>query len=252
MFSNKRGVSLMEMLIYFGLSVLVMVVLFNFFWYGRRSFEAGNQSFLAGTEADTALRYLKNDLSSTSLGTVRVYSNPAGLSLMSAHDLSDGSFKVNQYGAPQWCKHVYYTVAPQGGKLALIRWEDEYKPRDLMPVAAPFLPSGQGNSKTRRVVLRGIAPAGFAHKAMSAPLGAQGGFQVSFVRSDNEGEIKSPRPGESLTVWNPVQVSEGQAGALKFSGNTRLIDVSLTFLLPESSTGKESAVHLPFRVTPRN
>lgn len=255
---NKRGVSLMEMLVYFGLSVLVLVVLFNFFWYGRRTFESGNQSFLAGTEAETAIRYLKNDLSSTSLGTVRAYPNPnfptqaPGMTLASAHTMQDGTFKVNQYGAPLWCKHVAYTVESQQGKLALIRWENEYNPKDLLPIATPFLPSTQANKTHRRVLLRGIAPAGFAHKAMPAPLGQQGGFQVSFVRSDNSGEIKSTRPGESLSVWNPAYVAEHKPAGMTFAGNTRVVDVSLTFLLPDSTTGKESAVHLPFRVTPKN
>lgn len=243
----------MELLIYCGLSVLVLVAIFNFFWYGRRSYEAGAQSFLAGTEADAAIRYLKTDLSATSLGTVRVYPNAnyageaAGLSLMSAHT-GDGMFQVNEYGAPLWCKHVFYTV----DKGMLVRWEDEYKPKDLLPVAIPFLPSTQTDKSSRRVLLRGIAPAGFVHKAMKNPLGAQGGFQVAFVRSDLAGEIPSERPGESLTAWNPAQVTEGTAGSLKFGGNTRLVEVSLTFLLPDSTTGKESAVHLPFRVTPRN
>lgn len=256
---TKRGVTMIELVVYFGLAVLISVLLFNFFYYGRRTYEAGSQSFLAGTEAEAAIRYLKFDLSATTLGSVRVYPNPgqpseaAGLSLISAHDYSSGTFQIGPYGAPQWSKYVFYTVEKgSGGKFNLVRWEQVRQPASLLAAATSILPSAQTDKKNRRVILRGIAPAGFAHKAMKDPLGPAGGFQVTFVRSDGQGELKSERPGESLTVWNPAQVTDGSAAGLTFAGNTRLMEVSLTFVLPDSTTGKESAVHLPFRITPRN
>lgn len=255
----RYGFTQIELVIYCTISVIVLGVALMFFLRGRRTYEAGNQSYLVSADAESALRYLKADLSATTLSSVQVYPNaakasePAGLALMSAVG-QDEKFKINNYGAPAWSKDVFYSVVPgANGTGDLVRWEKPLPATgfDGVPRMPTDLPSTFSEARDRRVVLRGITPANYVLPD-KARLGTAGGFRCTFVRSTTDGELRSDRNGESLTTYNPAQVTASKAGSLSFSGNTRLVDVQLVVTTPRSSTGQSTVAVLPFRICPRN
>ena len=66
---KRRGFTMVELVIYFGLSVMVLGVLLSVLFTGRSNFEATSSSYLVSQDAEAALRWLKSDLQEAALGS---------------------------------------------------------------------------------------------------------------------------------------------------------------------------------------
>ncbi|MCA9780824.1 MAG: hypothetical protein KC800_29090, partial [Candidatus Eremiobacteraeota bacterium] len=125
---GRRGFTMIEMVIYFGLSVMVLGVVMAVFFTGRSNFEATSSSYLVSQDAEAALRWLKTDLQEAALSSIRVYPNPdspsspPGLSMAMARNL-EGEFQFSKWGGPLWSTYVYYTLDNEG---KLVRWMEEH------------------------------------------------------------------------------------------------------------------------------
>jgi len=250
-----RGYTLAELAIYCFLAILLLVALVSLFVSGRRLFEGASGAYIVSAEFEAGVRYLRADLKETSLITVRVYPNPGatlarpGVSFESARSYDDGrTFMVSPHGAPQWDKHVFYTLDDKG---TLWRWERKLSPAGFVPLASAVLPSDVGDPSRRRVVMRNLLVPGISYPGVG-PAGRitadpHGGFQVAFVKQTTAGGTLD----EALTDWNPAQVSGGEAPGEDPKGVTRRLEVRLQGLV-QSGLGRPNYYSLRFRVTPRH
>lgn len=247
---RKRGFTLVEIIVYSVLALLLLGLISSLLVLSRRNYEATSSSYLVGRDAEVAIRWLRTELQETALTSLRVYPSPdnsseaPGMSLLSARDPSKG-FTVTPYGAPDWSREVFYTL----DGTSLIRWEQKRSDSSPIPVAPTGMPSVTTGDK--RVVLRGLAEPGTKLPGLGQ-LDNYGGFRAAFVRHDSKGEIPSSRQDESLTAWNPSQVTLGKDSRLSVKGNTRQLEVTIVVQTKSSATGKKSLAQLPFRVTPRH
>ena len=242
----NRAFSLVELTVYFALSVLVLGVVFTTFFSGRRSFESTSSSYLVSQDAEAALRWMKADLAEAAFTTIRVYPNadhpdePPGFSLAAPRDRRN-AFRLNELGAPKWTSHIYYTVNERG---QLIRWLEEVDFKGV-PVASERLPSDASNRTLSRVVLRNIVAPNTKLPAQETALSERGGFDLQFVRYTDDGE-------EVLSQWNPAQVTAGETSEAPTGRGTKLVQLLLTVGMSNYREANLSYVQLPIRVMPRH
>lgn len=143
------GFTLVELIVYMVIFLVLMSTVLTVFSFVQRSYKKAVGSIDIEREAQTAYNWLKKDLSSTSLSSIRVYPNHnksgdprwVGVSMISAYSIPAGGsneipkFQMSQYGVPLWKKFVFYTIEeneecaspsyprflPKTGKL--VRWE---------------------------------------------------------------------------------------------------------------------------------
>lgn len=252
---GRRGYTLAELAIYCFLAVLLLVALVSLFVSGRRLFEGASGSYIVSAEFEAGVRFLRADLKETSLVTVRVFPHPGaptarpGVSFESARSYDDGrTFLVSPHGAPQWDKHVFYTLDEKG---TLWRWERKLAPPSFVPLASVVLPAVLDDPSRKRVVMRNLLVPGGTYEGVG-PRGRitadpHGGFQVAFVRQTTAGGVLD----EALTDWNPAQVSDGEAPGEDPRGVTRRLEVRLQGLV-SNGLGRPNYYAIRFRVTPRH
>ncbi len=236
---------MVELVIYFGLSAMVLGVVMAVFITGRSNFEAVSSSYLVSQDAEAALRWLKTDLEEAALGSIRVFPNPdspdspPGISMATARDL-DNDFQFSKWGGPQWSTYVYYTLDGDG---KLVRWMEEHE-FNGSPTASTRKPESIEDRQSERVILRNLVQAG-EELAELGKLGERGGFDFQFVRYTAEGE-------EVLSPLNPAQVTSGGLDEAPQGENTRLVSLLLTVAMSNYRERNISYVQLPIRVVPRN
>ena len=233
---KQRGMTLIEMVVYFALAVLAGVLLWsisNLIWGGQR---ASASSSLVSGETEKAIEWMRRDVNESALASVEVFPNAErateapGMSLVSnrAYDPElQGKPLVNRWGAPQWDKHVLYTLKagedPMTG--SLIRWEKELARKNFLPEVCGVLPSAIEAAKQRvllRDVLRPNVSVANAGPEGTVTTDGSGGFRVQFVR-----RAGGSSGAESLTSVNP------RRGAA--SDNTRMLEAELKLLQNERS-----------------
>jgi type II secretory pathway pseudopilin PulG len=243
----KRGFTLLELVIYCALLLLVTLAIGALFTLGRSAQQSTLGSYLVSGQADTALRWVRHDLSETALVSIKTYPNAPGCSMVSARNTLDKNenLNVSTYGAPLWTKTVFYSlVIPAGARKGnLVRWEQAIAEKDFLPHMSSIMPdTGTDSVPTYRVLLHDV----LAPKTMVSNLGGTkltsdgyGGFRVEFVRRTN-GEDGD----ESLSPVNPGDPSQPQTPA----NNTALVDVQLQILSDDSY--QPSFYQVDFRVHP--
>jgi hypothetical protein len=235
---------MVELVIYFGLSAMVLGVIFSVFFSGQRHFEATSSSYLVSQDAEAALRWLKADLQEAALSSIRVYPNPAnpdsppGFSMASPRNL-DNEFQVSKFGSPLWSTYVYYTLDNEG---KLNRWMQKHEFNGL-PRASATKPESTEKRERERVILRNLVQPG-DELAELGTIGERGGFDFRFVRYTNDGE-------EVLTTLNPAVVTKLDSNDRPAGRNTKLVSLSLTVAMSNFRERNVSYVQLPVRVVPR-
>jgi type II secretory pathway pseudopilin PulG len=224
-FREPRGFSLIELVIYFGLSVVTLGVVVSMFTVAQRTQRQTYSQYLVGGSLSTTIRLIRRELQLTALSSIMNEEGTPGFSCASAFD-GDGKFSVNGYGVPDWQKHVYYQL----DDTALIRWSKDIPNANLLPSpSATSLGEADGNG---RAVMSGLLPAG---KAVGEVFegSAYGGLEINYVRREN-GE-------ESLSKTNPRDSQE-------YDSHTRLVEVTLRTFEDRS---EPDFSEITFRVCPR-
>lgn len=237
----RRGFSLVEILVYAGLSVIVALAVASLFVVGRRSGAQAASSYLLGRTTDEAVRVLREDLQAAPLGSVRIDARPSSLSFLSAAPVNGGAMVMGQFGVPAWQKRVSYTLVTEGGVGRLVRWEEPFDGRLPVPAATPAARPG---TSSRVVLHQVVAPGASVEGAEVDPV--WGGFRPRFVLYEGSWG----RGKESLTTTNPMVTTAGAGGRARLQALTRLLDVQLQVLQP-SGMGRQDFVSVRFRVHPR-
>ena len=242
---KQRGFTMVELVIYFGLSVMVLGVMISVLFTGRSNFEATSSSYLVSQDAEAALRWLKSDLQEAALGSIRVYPNPQnpssppGISMASPRNL-ENEFVVSKFGTPLWSTYVFYTLDSEG---KLVRWMKENDFQQY-PEASSLRPEDATARERERIVLRNVVQPG-DELAEFGVLGERGGFDFQFVRYSDQGD-------EILTSYNPYQVTTELADDDLEGRNTKLVSLLLTVAMSNYRERNVSYVQLPIRVVPRH
>jgi type II secretory pathway pseudopilin PulG len=243
---NRRAFTMIELVIYFGLSTMVLGTIFAVFFSGQSNFEATSSSYLVSQDAEASLRWLKADLQEAALSSIRVYPNSSsptsapGLSMASPRNL-DNEFQISKFGSPLWSTYVYYTLDDEG---KLTRWMEEHEFNGV-PKASTKKPETTEGRERERVVLRNLVQPG-DELAELGTLSERGGFDFQFVRYTSDGE-------EVLTSLNPAQVTTVvDSGDAPEGNNTRLVALLLTVAMSNFRERNVSYVQLPIRVVPRH
>ena len=245
MMRANRGYTMVELVVYTGLSALVLGVILTVFASGRGNFEAVSSSYLVSQDAEAALRWLKTDLRETTIGSLRVYPNsdspasPPGISMASARNLNN-DFQFSKWGGPQWTTYVYYTVDDEG---KLIRWMEEHDFKGV-PLASNRKPESSDGRESERVILRNLVQPGDELEELGT-MGERGGFDFQFVRYSDDGD-------EVLTSYNPMQVTSDDLDEPPEGRNTTLVSLLLTVSMSNYRQRNVSYVQLPVRVVPQN
>lgn len=247
---RNRGYTLFELAIYLFLFAVAAGAVLALFQAGRNTGEATQASYLVSGSTDNAIRWLRQDLQETALASIRVHpgagdaGEPPGVSMVSPRAYSEdkqGEFLVNRHGAPQWDKHVYYTIQMEPGAQTgtLVRWERELEDKTGLPSMSVLRPS-QGSTDHRRVMLHSVVAPGATMQGVgstgSLTADEFGGFRVQFIR-----RLGGEAGAEQFTTVNPTKGNP--------EDNTKLVEVELKIFQMRGS--KPNYFALKFRVAPR-
>ena len=115
---RHRGFTMIELVVYFALSSIVLLTLVGIFKISNRSQQATYSSYLVGGRTYSALSVLRRDLQNTALSAIEAYpqkgssSEPPGMSCPSPFGFSGdekGQLQISPHGSPDWQKMVHYT-----------------------------------------------------------------------------------------------------------------------------------------------
>lgn len=228
---RARGATLIELVIYFGLSALALGLIVSIFKVAQRTQQQTYSQYLVGGKLSSTIRLLRRELQATALASISVYPDDTGtgqpgLSCVSAYS-EEGEFVVSGYGVPDWQKYVYYSLGNNG---SLSRWKGSLPEGQVLPVPSVTLPSELGSDGSS--IMPGLLPpnqdVGDFHSA--SPFG---GFEVSFLRLEN-GRY-------TTTQVNP-------ANSTDYENHTRLVQVTLRTYEERS---QPDFSEITFRVCPR-
>lgn len=254
---SKRGITLLEVMIYVVLALMAALAVGALFFLGRSAQKTTIAGYLVSSQTDSALRWIRRDLQETALVSLRTYpspihpNQPPGCAFVSARDASDKSPKLNisQYGKPFWNKNVFYSLLPDpdGRRGKLVRWENPLSEaeKDFVPRAPSALPNAFSNPSHRRVLLHQVLlPNQKVANLEGLPnyeTGKHGGFRIEFVRrlggSDGNQELSNIGPGDTNQPQNAAN-------------NTRLVSVNLEILSDDNHT-RPSFYQIEFKICPR-
>ncbi|MBT9582883.1 type II secretion system protein [bacterium] len=255
---RRAGMTLLEVMIYVVMALMASLAVGALFSLGRSAQKTTLSGYLVSGQTDTALRWIRRDLTETALVSVRTYPSPLkpeqapGCSFVSARDIStnDTTQKLNisKYGKLLWTKNVFYSVKPgsDGRRGDLVRWENglTVAEKDFVPRSTSTMPDAFSNNDARRVLLHDILLPKQKVPNLQDNTNYQsddhGGFNVQFVRRTGGSDGV-----ESLTPICPGDTSQPQVDA----NNTRLIYVRLEVLSDDKY--KPSFYQLEFKVCPR-
>ncbi|MGE0491546.1 MAG: type II secretion system protein J [Vulcanimicrobiota bacterium] len=246
---NRRGYTLIEMVIYIGLFAVAMVTIGSVYILSSRTQKQVYADALVSGRTGSALDVIRKDLQTTALASITAYPNKTssteapGLSMAGAYD-DKRNFVINDYGAPQWDSTVFYTVKKTNAKTGtLYRWQEDVSDKDKLPQLpqlSSMLPSAlkdNSHALLENVLLSNLTIDGVGEGG-KFDTGDGGGFEVMFVRREG-GEDGT----ESLTAENPRTQPA--------NGNTRLVQVTLKILRDEGSS-PPTLFTQTIRVTPRH
>lgn len=239
----------MELAVYAGLASLALLAIVSLFAISKRTQRHTYSSYLVGGRVASAIRVLRRDFQMTALPSIQAYPNSGdsgerpGASFVSAYSLDKGDFQVNDYGAPKWVKHVFYTIRPDADAKSgqLVRWEQGIDPVTLLPELASKLPSDITGDDQRVVLENVVLPSvtiDNVGEGGSYTASEWGGFEVKFVRREG-GEAGA----ETLTSENPTTSDDPE-------DNTRLVDITLRTVSDERSN-TPTLYEIKLRVCPR-
>lgn len=233
---RHRGMTLIELVLYMALSIVAGVLLWSVNGMIRGGQQAVTSSYLVSGDTEKAIEWIRRDVSETALASIEVFPNPAkpgeapGASLVSNRAFDpdqNGRPLVNRWGAPQWDKHVLYTLEREGSAQTgnLVRWEREIESKNFLPVVCPVVPSSAGQSK-QKVLLRDVLAPNLA-SADFGPAGSGvtdgfGGFRMQFIRRAGNGS-----GADTLTTVNPRVGNPSE--------NTRMLECEMKILQQEQS-----------------
>lgn len=239
--------TIIELIVSFALATTAGVLLWsitNLIWGGQRATES---SYLVSGETERAIEWIRRDVNESALAAIEVFPNSEheneapGMSLVSnrAYDPElRAKPLINRWGAPQWDKHVFYTLqGGSGGRTGnLIRWEKELAQKNFLPASASLLPSALEPAKKRVLVRDVLLPNTTVSEA--GPGGSLvtdgfGGFRVQFIR--RSGGSGGP---ESLTTVNPRKGASAD--------NTRMLEAE--FKLLQSDRSRPHVYTITFRM----
>lgn len=226
----KRGFTLVELIVYFMLSALVIGLMVSMFTVAKRTQQHTSAQYLVGGPIASTIRLLRRELQATALTSIQVYpgntgTERPGMSCVSAYD-TDGKFTLGDYGTPKWQKHVFYTLNEKG---ALERWSQEFTDKNFLPQLATTMPSARVDGG--KSLLHGLLLPNKEVKDVQAAT-PFGGFEVAFVRRTNG--------VDSLDYTNPAKSKD-------YANHTRLVEVILRTQADRNPTFSE----VRFRVCPR-
>lgn len=225
---KQRGFTLIEIIIYFALSVAALGILTSLVTVLRRTGDHTYAQYLVSGNMATTIRLIQKELQATALASVTVYGGEAGgqsgFSCVSAYD-DKGQFKIGLYGVPYWQKHVYYLLGADG---KIKRLTSDIADKNHLPVAAP---KPSASLTKEKVLMPDALP---VNKAVDKwqPATPYGGLEVGFVRRNGA--------TESISADNPRLSNKPKE-------NTRLIQV-IVRLLEESGP---NFLEVKFRVAPK-
>lgn len=226
----KRGFTLIEMVIYFGLSAVALGLIASIFAVAQRTQRQTYSQYLVGGSLSSTIRLLRRELQATALSSIQVYPESGGtspgLSCASAYD-QDGKFTVNGYGVPKWDKNVFYNLDDKG---SLARWTKTMNEQNLLPNRATDPASDLGGDRSS-TIMSGLLPPNTTVEDFY-PASPVGGFEVNFVRRDNG--------VDSLSRVNPSDSDQ-------YDTHTRLVEVTLRTYDERQHNFSE----ISFRVCPR-
>ena len=223
------GHTLIELIIYFALSLAALGILTSLFTVARRTSDTSYAQYLVAGNMATTVRMIRKELQATSLASVTSYGETAGqapgFSCVSAYD-DKGEFQLSMYGTPHWQKHVYYTLNNKGN---VTRWTASIADKNFLPVLAPA--PGAPDAATGKVLMSDALP---PNKAVGKWFAANtfGGLEIGFVR----------RAGgkETISRVNPRDSDKPEE-------STRLIEVVIRTL----EENGPNFLEIKFRVVPR-
>ena len=224
----RRGATLIEIVTYFGLSVVALGIIVSMFTVAQRTQRQTYSQYLVGGSLSSTIRLIRRELQATALSSIVNQENAPGFSCASAYD-NEGDFKVNGYGVPHWQKHVYYHLDTSG---SLIRWNKDIPDANFLPTPSSTSPSAVEASQGRSI-MSGLLPAGTAVGDDIYEGSPFGGLELSYVRREN-GQ-------DSLSKTNPRDSEE-------YSSHTRLVEVTLRTFEDRS---EPDFSEVTFRVCPR-
>ena len=224
---TRRGFTLIEIVVYCGLSVVALGLILSLFTVAKRTQQQTYSQYLVGGSLSSTIDLIRRELQATALSSIVVKEGTPGFSCASAYN-SEGNFVPNPYGAPRWQKNVFYHLESGG---SLVRWSKEMPPDTFLPLPSTLSPSQVEGSSGRSVMSGLLAP----NKAVKGIFEGSpyGGLELSFVRRD-EGE-------DSLSKVNPKDSND-------YDKHTRLVEVTLRTFEDRS---EPDFSEVSFRVCPR-
>jgi hypothetical protein len=204
---NKRGQTMIELVIYIAMAGLAAITIMALFNMAQRTQSSTYSSYLMSGKTEEALGRLRRELRESAMPSIVVYPNldhpneKPGVAFPSAYK---ESMAFSPYGTPSWDRHVFYTlVAPPGksetGKV--VRWEQNFANKDFlpqMPVTLPSLQTNPGSTALLNVVL----PNQEVHGLKDQPgykTDKFGGFRVQYLERTG-----GDAGAEGLTSQNPT------------------------------------------------
>lgn len=281
----SKGTTLTELIIYIAIASIVFGIVISVYVFFGKTYRKASSSYDLQSETQTALQWLRKDLTQTGISSITVYPNndhpnePAGVSFISAVDPLDKpskggvpQFNMSRYGVPLWRKYVFYTIIPNSFDASnnftprtgrLVRWENEITGYHPLPSPTSVLPSQHNlNPKSVRTIISSVMMPGdpkmkgfdslymkngdFKENETGAAMWDCGGFRTAFVRRKNEGGNLI----DYLNCQNPSQVSD--EGTILTNTTTGLIQTDIIVLVINPESGQPSAFSLTMQNTPRN
>ena len=224
----KRGFTLIEIVIYFGISAVALGIIASIFAIAQRTQRHTYSQYLVGGSLSSTVRLLRKELQATSLSSIQVYPEAGdtgpGMSCASAYN-EDGKFSLNGYGVPNWQKHVFYHLDSDG---SLARWTKVKAEQNFLPNRSDDMPSEIDGGRS---VMNGLLPANTEVENFYSASNV-GGFEINFVRRNN-----------GVDSLSPVNPSDSE----DYETHTRLVQVTLRTYEERQDNFSE----LSFRVCPR-
>lgn len=242
--------TLIELMTTLVVALLVLLMALTVFVRVRKTGYSASSSFVLGQDSALGFERLRQDLTETSLQSIRVAGEPsdstAWVSMAGARD-AQGQFQVTASGVPAWNQYVCYRLLPDSdgdGIANLVRFTVPQTFVGGMPMPAGQPPAAPAQVET--VFTQIMAPGfklGESSPGVAAPVAdvsaVRGGFVVNFVRQD------------SMVPLNPNQGNDQDTPGWS-RGSTGMLEVRLTMAERNASSGRYSLITLPIWITPRH
>jgi type II secretory pathway pseudopilin PulG len=198
--NNKRGLSLIELMVAVGLFLGVSILIFAFFRYGVRSFSQANQRHGMQTDSLRTIESLQVELKRSAVASVLVENDGsrsltvdgkvvqrdviAFATLKDFRDISNSENYDTVTGAPLWNRYwVYYATKEEKGRIVRLKVDPDPAPEGPLPLLKddfdrlyydnPQTNSFEGETPQYVVLARNV------YDFRITPAGAGGSFLVS-------------------------------------------------------------------------